>query len=126
MFTDIHGPWLRTHNNAGNATQAATVILNCKGYNSVMLLHTKGAGTAYSSIVLRSFVSGAGPGARGTYSTIAAHPAPSGNSDWGLNVKAAGVSANFVSLFKGITDQIGVGIVRTSGTHSLDVLFLNT
>lgn len=116
-MTDIHGGFQRVANNK-NAT-LATVVMDCAGYNSVMLLHTRTSGTGYSTVRMRKFTNGA-------YSDWGVHSAPSGNSDWGLNVKTAGGSVSHMTVFRGITPQVGIALVRTSGTHSLDVLFLNT
>ena len=116
-MTDIHGPY---HRISASITAAfATVLMNCAGYNSVMMLHTRSAGSGYATVRLRKSVSG-------TFSDAVVHPAPSGNSDWGLNVRTAAAPSSAASIFKGITPQVGLAFSWSTGTHSLDVLFLNT
>ena len=120
-FTTIHGPIQTTHNAVATGTGSTgnVVLLNAHGYNTAMVFHTATSGTAYATVRERTF-------ANGTWSDFAVHPAPSGNSDWGLNVRTSAAATSAVSIFKGITPQVGIALVRTSGTHTVSALFLNT
>ena len=123
-MTDIHGPFHRV--NASIKATMATVLMNCAGYNSVMMMHTRSAGSGYATVRLRKFVAGAGPGGIGTYSDLVVHPAPSGNSDWGLNVRTAAAPSSAASVFRGKTPQVGLAFAYSTGTHTLDAMFFNS
>lgn len=116
-MTDIHGPFHRV--NASIKATMATVVMNCAGYNSVMMMHTRSAGSGYATVRLRKSVSG-------TYSDFVVHPAPSGNSDWGLNVRTAAAPSSAASVFRGITPQVGLAFAYSTGTHTLDAMFFNS
>lgn len=102
---------IRTHD---AVTAGSTVEIDCHGYTALIIVHEMTGATTggYVEVEFRT-----SPGATGV-----THPAPAGNSDFGLNVKTAATATNYVSIIRGLTSRVGIKLNRTDGTHTVTVI----
>ena len=94
------------------ATASQERVLNLKGFNSVIIWHLiEDATTGGYVKVHNEFGDGESDGLP--------HPAPAGDSLWGLNVVDEDQTDPYVMVVRGISERVQVELSVTDGKHTV-------
>lgn len=101
----IHRLWVE-------ATASDARLLNLKGFNGLIIWHLIEDATAGGFVkVHNQYGDGASDGLP--------HPAPAGDSTWGLNVVDAAQTGSYMMILCGISERVLIELSVTDGKHTV-------
>jgi len=111
----VQGNVTQTHS---GQTAGSEVEVDVTGYNTLIIWHVVSGAPVTGGYVSLNLKTASG-------GTSLTHPAPAGNSEWGLNVQTADTTSSYVEVFKGVSKIVGVNLNVTDGTHDVYVMPIN-
>lgn len=107
---------MQSHGGIHRLWTAATVsdkrLLSLKGFNAVIIWHLIEDADAGGHVKVHNHY-GDGP-ADGLL-----HPAPAGNSAWGLNVVDGDQATSYMMIVRGISERVLIELSVTDGKHTV-------
>lgn len=114
MIQEQHGKMEQTHD---QVTASSTVEGDSYGFNSLIIWHKMSGTTSGGFVAIENrFEKG---------ETGLDHPAPTGNSEFGANVKSADEAASYMTIIRGVSRRYAIILSVTDGTHDVYIQPIN-
>ncbi len=107
------GAGITTHN---AVVAGSTVQADCRGFNSVIVLHTMTGQTTGGWVKVCNKTGDTGTQLPTNWSA---------ETNFGLGVKTANSATDYSIILRGVTDYIDVVLARADGTHTVKIIPIN-